>query len=93
MNDLPGLHIRIDLECWDADQIGKDDFLGMHRIYLGEYDTNFGKYKEHKRDFAMMPYERTVPLQGKVGEVKKNVQGTLTFGLTRDRVDDCHFLG
>lgn len=31
-------------------------------------------------------------LVGKVGETKKNVQGELTYELTRERVDDCHFL-
>ena len=56
VTDLPGLHFRVDLECWDADQVGKDDFLGMHRIYLGQYDHDFQKYVPHRRDFANIPY-------------------------------------
>lgn len=92
VNGLPGLHLRLDLECWDADDVGKDDFLGMHRIYLGEYDNSFAKYVPHRHDFATIPYERTVLLKGKVGELKKNVKGQLVFGLTRERVEDCHFI-
>ena len=48
--------MRIDLECWDADQVGKDDFLGMHRLYLGQYNDEFGKYVAHRRDFATIPF-------------------------------------
>lgn len=66
VNGLPGLHVRVDLECWDADQVGKDDFLGMHRIYLGQYDTNFEKYVPHRRDFATLPYVYVTAVLGSV---------------------------
>ncbi len=37
-------------------------------------------------------YERAVKLSAKVGESKENVQGELTYGVTRERVEDCRII-
>jgi hypothetical protein len=56
VNDLPGLHVRVDLECWGERKKGeKPVFLGLVRIYLGEFDEGFQKYVAHRRDFATIP--------------------------------------